>query len=180
MTNATELLALMQARALAESEGERTALATLIQAALLSMAQPVEADPDRLKPAEIIPMWAQIMRAFAAELESGRFDYPFKFDVEGDLPVLCVRPGHVMEHLRRADHLEAFWDMLPAHHRSDRVLKRDLVSADVALMSGPIPLEVERTVKGQRVGHLMALSLSALAAHGIQMPVNAPVDQIRL
>lgn len=176
MTNATEftlvpdlsgeLLALMQARALTDSDGEYAALTALVHDTLLRMGQTVT---DETEPVMVTPMWVQIIRAVGSDIELDRFDQPFKFGTEDDVPVLCVRPSHVIDHLRRADHLKVFRDTIPPQYRSHRALKRDMVKAGVVVMNGPAPLEHERTIKGRRVSHMLALSLPVLATYGVQI-----------
>lgn len=155
-----ELLTLMQARALSESEGERMALTVLVHGALLRMGQPVPVG-------ENAPPWTLIVQVLLGEITAGRFSEPYKFDEEGGVSVLCVRPGHVMEFLRFDPRLRAFWETLPDANKSDRRLKRDLVHGGVVLMDGPDPLVIERTVKDRRVGHMVALSLPALKQRGL-------------
>jgi hypothetical protein len=83
-----------------------------------------------------------------------------------------------MDHMRQTPYLREFWDGLPI--KSDRVFKRQLEQAGVVLMGGeagpPKSLEVERVVKGQRVGHMVALSLSALKTFGLYAVV--PRDEV--
>ena len=117
--------------------------------------------------------WAWIVEKLLSEIAAHRFMHPFKFDREDDVEVLCVRTGHVMDHMRQTNYLREFWDGLPV--KSDRVFKRQLEQADV-LLKGPggAALPVERTVKGQRVGHMVALALPALRQYGLHAVV--PVE----
>ncbi len=116
--------------------------------------------------------WAWIVEKLLSEIASHRFLYPYKFDQEDEVATLCVRTGHVMDHMRQTPYLREFWDGLPV--KSDRVFKRQLEQAGVLVMDGSKPLEVERTIKGQRVGHMVALSLPALKQFGLHavMPLE--------
>ena len=113
--------------------------------------------------------WAWVLEKLLSEIASNQFRYPFVFTEVDEVPVLCVRTGHVMDHMRQTPYLREFWDGLPI--KSDRVFKRQLEQAGVLLMVSDAPgaksLEVERAIKGQRVGHMVALSLPALKSFGL-------------
>ena len=110
--------------------------------------------------------WAWIVDKLLGELASGKYLYPFKFDEEDEIPVLCIRTGHVMAHISQDPRLREFWDGLPV--KSDRVLKKQLEQAGVlATDKNGQALMVERTIKGNRVGHMVALNLKALRTFGL-------------
>lgn len=120
--------------------------------------------------------WVWIIEKLLSEIARGEFRYPFKFDVEDDVEVLCIRTGHIMDHMSQSNGLRAFWDELPI--KSDRALKKQLLLAGVLVldMEGDgEPLEVERTVHSRRVGHMACLSLPMLAQFGLHAVV--PVEQ---
>lgn len=120
--------------------------------------------------------WVWIVEKLLSEIARGEFRYPFKFDTEDGVEVLCIRTGHVMDHMSQSPGLRAFWDELPI--KSDRALKKQLALAGVlALDMGGDgePLVVERTVHGKRVGHMVALSLPMLAQYGLHAVV--PMEQ---
>lgn len=122
--------------------------------------------------------WAWIVEKLLSEIAAHRVLYPLAFDEIDEVPVLCVRTGHVMDHMRQTPYLREFWDGLPV--KSDRVFKRQLEQAGVLLMGKDgQPMEVERTVKGNRVGHMVALSLPALKQFGLHavVPRAAPAGQ---
>ena len=104
--------------------------------------------------------WVWIVDALLSEIARGTFKYPFIFDELDDEPVLCVRTGHVMDHISREMSLRNFFDSLPV--KSDRVFKRALQTANVLASDS-----IERTVNHKRVGHMVALSLPALAQYGL-------------
>lgn len=122
--------------------------------------------------------WAWVLEKLLSEIAAHKFLYPFSFTAVDEVPVLCIRTGHVMDHMRQTPYLREFWDGLPI--KSDRVFKRQLEQAGVVLMGSeagpPKSLEVERVVKGQRVGHMVALSLSALKTFGLYAVV--PRDEV--
>lgn len=112
--------------------------------------------------------WAWVLEKLISEIASHKFGHPFKFDVEDEVPVLCVRTGHVMDHMRQTNYLREFWDGLPV--KSDRVFKKQLASAGVLLMDPKKkgePLTVERTIKLQRVAHMVAISLPGMEKYGL-------------
>lgn len=117
--------------------------------------------------------WAWIVEKLLSEIAAHRFMHPFRFDEEDQEPVLCVRTGHVMDHMRQTTYLREFWDGLPV--KSDRVFKRQLEQAGVLMMDGQHAMPVERTVKGQRVGHMVAMRLPALRTYGLHAVV--PVER---
>ncbi len=110
--------------------------------------------------------WAWIVEKLLSEVAAHKFLYPHRFDVEDEVSVLCIRTAHVMDHMRQTPYLREFWDGLPV--KSDRVFKRQLEQAGVLMTDGAGKvLEIERTVKGQRVGHMVALSVPALKKYGL-------------
>ena len=120
--------------------------------------------------------WAWITDKLLSEIAQGQFRYPFCFDQVDEVPVLCVRTGHVMAHISQTPALREFWDGLPV--KSDRVWKKQLAAAKVLMTSkdtGAV-LEVERTVKAVRVGHMVAFSLPALELYGLHATVPKEVE----
>lgn len=120
--------------------------------------------------------WVWIVEKLLSEIARGEFRYPFKFDTEDGVEVLCIRTGHVMDHMSQSTGLRAFWDELPI--KSDRALKKQLALAGVLAldMNGDgEPLEFYRTVHGKRVGHMVGLSLPMLRQYGLHAVV--PVDK---
>lgn len=114
--------------------------------------------------------WVWIVDTILSEIARGTFRYPYCFDDIDEEPVLCVRTGHVMDHLSRENALREFWDALPV--KSDRVFKRALETANVLASS-----DVERTIHGKRVGHMVALSLSALEGYGLHAVQPSPTAE---
>lgn len=120
--------------------------------------------------------WAWIVDKLLGEIASSKFFYPFKFDQEDEIPVLCVRTSHVMAHMSQTPYLREFWDGLPV--KSDRVFKKQLDAAGVlASDRNGSPLSVERTVKGARVPHMVALSLPMLREFGLHAVVPVERDE---
>lgn len=110
--------------------------------------------------------WAWIVEKLLSEIAAHKFQYPFAFDDVDEVPALCIRTGHVMDHMRQTPYLREFWDGLPV--KSDRVFKRQLEQSGVLLMGKDGgALAVERTVNKQRVGHMVALPLEALRKFGL-------------
>jgi hypothetical protein len=110
--------------------------------------------------------WAWIVEKLLSEIAAHKFQYPFAFDDVDEVPALCIRTGHVMDHMRQTPYLREFWDGLPV--KSDRVFKRQLEQAGVLFLGKDgHALPVERTVKGQRVGHMVAMPLEALRKFGL-------------
>ncbi len=111
--------------------------------------------------------WVWIVEKLLSEIARREFKYPFKFDMDDDeIPCLCVRTGHIMDHISQSPGLRAFWDELPI--KSDRALKKQLMLAGV-LSLGPDngPQEFARTIGGRRVTHMVGLSLPALRQFGL-------------
>lgn len=114
--------------------------------------------------------WAWIVDKLLSEIATKSFKYPYKFDVEDDVPVLCVRTGHVMDHISQANNLREFWDGLTV--KTAQVFKKQLIAAGVLATDekGNI-LDVERTVHGQRTAHMVCLSLPMLEQFGLSAVV---------
>lgn len=120
--------------------------------------------------------WAWIVEKLLSEIAARRFIHPFKFDQVDEVDVLCVRTGYVMDYMRQTPYLREFWDGLPV--KSDRVFKKQLASAGVLLLGQDgEPLSVEKTIKGQRVAHNVALSLPALKTFGLYATVPAETHE---
>jgi hypothetical protein len=120
--------------------------------------------------------WVWIIEKLLSEIARAEFRYPFKFDTEDGVEVLCIRTGHVMDHMSQSSGLRAFWDELPI--KSDRALKKQLALAGVLVldMEGDgEPLTFERTVHGKRVGYMVGLSLPMLRQYGLHAVV--PMEQ---
>lgn len=92
------------------------------------------------------------------------FRKPFKFSKAGEPDAVYIRTRHIMDHLVECNWLRDNWHGMPI--RSDRVLKRELRQAGVLLLDDGKEA-VERTVNGQRVSHMVGISLAALQASGI-------------
>ena len=113
--------------------------------------------------------WAWIVDKLLSEIATKAFRYPFVFDEIDEVPVLCVRTGHVMDHISQANNLREFWDGLPV--KTAQVFKKQLIAAGVLLTDHKGPLDVERTVHSQRVAHMVCLSLPALEQFGLSAVV---------
>lgn len=126
--------------------------------------------------------WVWIIEKLVSEIANGEFRFPHDWDTKDDVPVLLVRPGHVMDHLSRTPALREMWNALPV--KTDRVLKKQLHQAG-ALMTRPdgSVIDYEITVKGTahdqgfRVGHMAALNLHRLAEFGIYATPHASLPQ---
>jgi hypothetical protein len=165
------LISLVNIRELATTETQYDALTEMIEEAVDRLD--FEWRPyDRLAPdiaeagavAKVLSPWARIMEKVLDDIANGVFSGPFKFG-KGDEPnALFIRTSHIMDHLIQCNWLRDNW--LEMIIRSDRALKRGLRQAGVLLVeSGKDTFE--RTVDGQRVGHMVGLSLSALQANGV-------------
>ena len=122
--------------------------------------------------------WVWIIEKLLSEIARDEFRYPYKFDTEDEVEVLFIRPAHIMDHMSQSNGLRAFWDELPI--KSQGALKKQLMLANVLMLDGATdqPWESERTVKGKRVGHMLALSLPALEQYGLHavMPKVQPEE----
>ena len=124
--------------------------------------------------------WALIVDKLLSEIASNQFRYPFKFDTEDQVPVLCVRTGHVMAHLSQNNNLRPFYDRMTV--KSDRVFKQQLAAAGVLLMEQDEPtkvLHVERTVHGSRVNHMVALNIRQLEQFGLHATIPVEDDPMQ-
>jgi hypothetical protein len=118
--------------------------------------------------------WVWIVEKLLSEIARGEFRFPFQFDSDGNGDGwLCIRTGHVMDHMAQTNGLRAFWDELPI--KSDRALKKQLALAKVLVMDGDEPQVFERTVHGKRVGHMVGLDLAMLRQYGLHAVV--PLDR---
>lgn len=146
-----DLLALMQCRQLAATDQERHIVGSLIQAQLGVMAP--------ARPAEAPPAWGLILGLLWSEILAGRFQPPFRMDTEQGQRVLVVRPRHVVNHLRRSEHLRAWRDaLLPKQQGGDRWLKKHWTDAGLLLQQPDGAAQpFERTIGGARVGYMVAV-----------------------
>jgi hypothetical protein len=104
--------------------------------------------------------WVWITEKLLSEIAAGNFRYPFKFDTEDGIPVLCVRTGHVMDHMSQSTALRDFWNQLPV--KSDRVYKKALETQGMLAAQ-----DIERTIFGRRVSYMVALNLTAMEKFGL-------------
>lgn len=106
--------------------------------------------------------WVWILEVILNEIAAKAYPYPYRTDTLNGEEVLYVRTAHVMHHLATKSGLKPIYDGLPV--KSDRVFKRQLKDAGVILNDRADP-----TINGQRVGHMVALSLSKLAEYGLYL-----------
>ncbi|MDR1890025.1 MAG: toprim domain-containing protein [Zoogloeaceae bacterium] len=133
--------------------------------------------------------WVWIMEILLSEIESDQFKHPYTWDTVTPQPrntstnappmgytagageaaanaagaphvALLLRPAHVMDHLSTAPHLRAKFDALPI--KSGRVFKNQLMSSGVVVGE-----ELERTIRGHRTAHLVAISLERIERLGL-------------
>lgn len=122
--------------------------------------------------------WVWIVEKLLSEIARGDFRFPFCFDSDGQgTGWLCIRTGHVMDHISQSPGLRAFYDELPI--KSDRALKKQLLLAKVLVMEGDEPQEFERTIHGRRVGHMVGLDLAMLRQYGLH-PVFPKSEEAKL
>lgn len=123
--------------------------------------------------------WAWIVEKILSEIASRKFEKPFKFDKENGEDVLCLRPAYVMDHISQAPYMREFWDGLPV--KTAQVFKKQLTAAGVLLMDEDgKALEVERTVRGARVAHMVCLSIEKLEQFGLFAVIPAERDYSRV
>lgn len=115
--------------------------------------------------------WVWIMETVLAELARGKYEAPFRYDEHGGAPCLLIRAGDVMHHLATTISLREVWNALPV--KSERVFKKQLRQA-----LGGVE-EVERTINGRRVGHMLALPLSGLGDYGLHATPTVQDDPPR-
>jgi len=120
--------------------------------------------------------WVWIVEKLLSEIARGEFRHPYVFDSDGaGNGWLCIRTGHIMDHMSQSNGLRAFYDELPI--KSDRALKKQLELAGVLVLDDQGEVEVyERTVRsgaisGKRVGHMVGLSLEKLRMYGLHAVV---------
>lgn len=122
--------------------------------------------------------WVWIIEKIFSEIARGEFRYPFKFDTEQGEEVLFIRTGHIMDHISQSNGLRAFWDDLPI--KSPGVLKKQLLAAGVVMLDDKNqPLDVERTIKGDRVAHMMCISTKRLEVFGLHAVVRTEREHHR-
>ena len=118
--------------------------------------------------------WVWIVEILFSEIATRRFLYPHKFCLLDDKEVLCVRTGHVVDHIAGTAALRGKWDALPI--KSDRVFKKQLVNAGVLARES-----LERTIGSTRIAHMVALDLEALERFGLSATVPEELgDQIEI
>jgi hypothetical protein len=114
--------------------------------------------------------WVWILETVLSEIAAKEFRFPYRYDyIDGDGTVgsdaLLIRTAHIMDHLATKPALREKWNGLPV--KSDRVFKKQLNHAGMLMCQDGKPMELERTISGHRVSHLVALDLSKLAQYGL-------------
>jgi hypothetical protein len=115
--------------------------------------------------------WVWIMETVLSEMDAGRFNHPNRFDKVDGVDCLLVRPSHIVDHMATSNHLRQKWDGLPV--KSANVFKKQLVDAGVLVNDK----DVERTIGGRRVSHLVPLSLEALAKFGLSVAIRKELPE---
>lgn len=119
--------------------------------------------------------WVWIMETLLSEISSHKYNYPYKFVMlrSNGEPEECllIRPSHIMEHFKHSTNLRDTYNSLPV--KSDRVLKRQLMQADVVFKE-----RVDTTISKRRESHMLALSIEALAGYGLQVSRPEEMDEI--
>lgn len=110
--------------------------------------------------------WVWIMDLLINEIAAGAYPYPYRIDLHEGEEALMIRTAHVMHHLSTKSGLRPIYDGLPV--KSDRVFKRQLKEAGMVLSERADPV-----IHGQRVNHMVALSMAKLAEYGL-FPENPP------
>jgi len=119
--------------------------------------------------------WVWILDTILNQIEAGEFRYPYSISmVDGDNGAseecLILRPKHVVEHLATTPALRDRFNSMPV--KSGRVFKQQLLEAGVIYRDG-----VERTIRRDRVAHMSAISLKALAQYGLHLAVPDAPEQ---
>lgn len=111
--------------------------------------------------------WVWIVEVILHEIAAGSYPFPYRFDMVDEQEVFYLRTSQMMHHLSTKPGLRAIWDGLTV--KSDRVLKKQLKDAGVIAAERAHP-----TIKGQRVDHMIALSIARLAEYGLhpQEPIR--------
>lgn len=119
--------------------------------------------------------WVWILNTLLAEIAQGTYEAPYVFTyIDGEV-FLAIRTSDVMHHIRTRPALKSIWEQLPV--KSDRVLKRQLVQAGVlAMHDDDTALEVERTFRTRRVGHMTAISVEKIKEYGLHAVLPPPED----
>jgi hypothetical protein len=115
--------------------------------------------------------WVWIMETVLSEMDAGRFQHPNRFDQVDGEACLLIRPAHIIDHMATSTHLREKWNGLPV--KSANVFKKQLRQAGVILGEA----EVERTIGGKRVSHLVPLSLKELARFGLSVAIREEMPE---
>ena len=144
------------------SQGVHELLATVDQ--LQDLGAIKHPAPLRMAPR---PPWLRVMQVLADEINTQAYPYPYAIRRDRTHgPCLFLRTSHVMQHLAHSMPLREFWSCLPI--KSDRVLRRQLNQAGVIALP-----HAEKSINGQRLTHLLGLSIDALKRHGIELAMPA-------
>lgn len=111
--------------------------------------------------------WVWITEIILNEIAAKAFPYPYCIDTVNGEEALLIRTSHMMHHLATKPGLKSLFDGMPV--KSDRVYKQQLKNAGV--------VAAERTdarVGGQRVCHMVALSIGKLAEFGLYPEIPPP------
>ena len=110
--------------------------------------------------------WVWIVETILSELDANQYRHPYAFDsfthadsIEAE-DCLVIRSSHMMDHISHTSSLRDKWNALPV--KSDRVFKKQLIASGVVIKD-----DVDRTIAGRRVGHMLAISTRRLAEYGL-------------
>lgn len=124
--------------------------------------------------------WVWIMETLLAEIDAGRYRYPFAFEHLDGVPCLLFRPPHAMEHIATSPGLRDRYNALSV--KSAGVFKRQLARASLPAADGErlavvVRDDIERRIPvrdhtggvagTRREQHLVAVSLDVLQGYGL-------------
>lgn len=114
--------------------------------------------------------WVWILDTILNEIAADAYPYPYRIDEYEGEEVLMLLPKNVMHHLATKSGLRAMYDSLPV--KTPAVFKSQLKEAGVIVKERFDPL-----IDGQRVSHMMVLSVEKLAGYGLHP--QAPIEKRR-
>ena len=106
--------------------------------------------------------WFWVMEIILGEIDSNQLRYPYKFDVDTETQNEClmISATHIMLHLSQTPALKDKYNALTI--KTPRVLKKQLISSGIVVAP-----DVERTINGNRVAHMLALSIDKMEEYGL-------------
>lgn len=109
--------------------------------------------------------WVWIVEIIFAEIDARNYKFPIAYDSHEGKNILLIRHKHMMQHIQHSTHLRQRWDALPI--KTPKVFLNQMLAAEAVITDNGKPIERERSIGRERIGHMLMLDLEKLEQFGL-------------